>query len=170
MPRVVLLYEDLARYKWWSLRTGQPANKVCLGWTRGGSWWGVFAEKWEKMGRRQKSIYRWVINTVYDGSSGYRTGGKTSKRKKKWQNQIWEKTRKQGRHATHQALKCYFSPFIIESFSVHLIIQWLNYNTLIALTVRPCGKIIKFPWFWSIQLHHTKCGKKGKKKPTSEQL
>jgi len=67
--------------------------------------------------------------------------------KTKEQNQIWEKTRKQGRHGTHQAFKCYFFHFIIESFSVNLVIKWLNYNTLIALTLRPCGKIIKFPWF-----------------------
>lgn len=43
---------------------------------------------------------------------------------------------------TGKALKCYSSSLILESFSVHLIIQWLNYNSLIALSVRPCGKFI----------------------------
>lgn len=96
--------------------------------------------------------------------TGYRGGGGTLKSKKGAEPNVGI-NKKTLKAYYISGLKKQFFPFhfITESFSAHLIIQWLNQNTLIALTVRPCGKIIKFPWFWAIQLHDAKRGQKGKK-------
>lgn len=91
-------------------------NKRCKCWKRSGKRWGD-----------KKAYMRWDINTAYDSSRGYRRGGGTFKSKKGTESNVGI-NKESGKAYYTSGLKMQFFSFhfITESFSAHLIIQWLN--------------------------------------------